>query len=207
MVHIRPSLTFKHLAHRDTKVCRPKQNKLATCVVPSVLHVHLSYRLPRTFVSCPKRWKSLGSLLPIGLATGYGCTAGTMCTIHPSLHLAPGYLHLFESLKKGLAGERFAGDPDLKQTVSWTDRNADICNVGIQTSVSRWDKCLNANGDYVEVCCVPSATRVPYVRRRQNKNLRHESVWPPLLTYCVLKQFVKLFFFFIGAVSGFSTLV
>jgi len=38
-----------------------------------------------------------------------------------SLDLAPSYLHLFESLKKGLAGKRFAGDPDLKQTASWID--------------------------------------------------------------------------------------
>jgi hypothetical protein len=54
-----------------------------------------------------------------------------------SLDLAPGFLHLFESLTKGLAGERFAGDPDLKQAVSWIDRNADICEAGIQTSVPR----------------------------------------------------------------------
>ena len=72
---------------------------------------------------------------------------------HPSYSIdhVSGYLHLFESIKKGLAGERFAGDPDLKQPVSWIDRNADICNAGIRASVPRWDKCLNANGDYVEV--------------------------------------------------------
>jgi hypothetical protein len=34
---------------------------------------------------------------------------------------------------------------------------------------------------------------VPCIRQKQNKNLRQESVWPPLLTYFVFKQFVKLF--------------
>jgi hypothetical protein len=45
-----------------------------------------------------------------------------------------------------LAGERFAADIDLKQDVTWIDRNTDI-----QASLPRWDKCLNASGDYVEV--------------------------------------------------------
>jgi hypothetical protein len=86
--------------------------------------------------------------LTVGLATGYGCTAGTPSN---NLDLAPGYLHLLESLKKGLAGERFASEPDLKQAVLWIDRNADISNAGIQASVPRWDKFLNASGEYVEV--------------------------------------------------------
>ena len=72
---------------------------------------------------------------------------------HPSysLDLAPGDLHLIESLKRGLAGERFAADADLKQSVSWIVREAGICNARIQVSMPRWDKCLNANGDSVEV--------------------------------------------------------
>jgi hypothetical protein len=91
--------------------------------VPSVLHVRLSYLLPGMFVLCPKRWKPL---LPVGLATGYGCTAGTKWIIHPTVSISRPVisLHLFESFKKGLAGEQFASEPDLKQAVSWTERNA-----------------------------------------------------------------------------------
>jgi hypothetical protein len=57
---------------------------------------------------------------------------------HPfySLDLAPGDL---KSLKKGLVVERFAAGIDLKQDVSWIDRNADICNAGIQASLPRWE--------------------------------------------------------------------
>ena len=34
----------------------------------------------------------------------------------------------------------------------------------------RKKKCLNANGDYLEVWCVPSATHVSYICRSQNKD-------------------------------------
>ena len=40
---------------------------------------------------------------------------------------------------------------------------------GIQALVSWWAKCLNINGDYAEVWCVPSATIVPCTDWSQNK--------------------------------------
>jgi len=39
----------------------------------------------------------------------------------------------------------------------------------IQALVPQWDKCLYYNGDNVEVCWIPSATRVPYAREGHNK--------------------------------------
>jgi len=41
--------------------------------------------------------------------------------------------------------------------------------VGIQALVSRWAKCLNVNGDYAEVWCVPSAKLVPRTDQCENK--------------------------------------
>lgn len=37
--------------------------------------------------------------------------------------------------------------------------------------VLQCDKCLNVNGDYVEVPCVPSATHVPCIHQNQNNVL------------------------------------
>jgi len=35
----------------------------------------------------------------------------------------------------------------------------------------QWDQCLNANGNYVDVCCVSSAGRVPCTYQSQTKVL------------------------------------
>jgi len=40
--------------------------------------------------------------------------------------------------------------------------------IRIQALVTRKDKCLNVNGDYMEVWCVPSATHVPCIQRSQS---------------------------------------
>jgi hypothetical protein len=62
--------------------------------------------------------------------------------------------HLFGFFEKHLAGKRFATDADVKQAVtSWLQTlDTSLFFNGIQVFlVPRWDKCLNVNGDYVEV--------------------------------------------------------
>jgi len=41
----------------------------------------------------------------------------------------------------------------------------DFLYARILVLVPRWHKCLNINGDYVELWCVPSATRCPYMHQ------------------------------------------
>jgi hypothetical protein len=55
-------------------------------------------------------------------------------------------------LKKFLAGQRFNNDEDVKRAVQkWlSSEAATFYDDGIQKSVSRYDKCLNNGGNYVE---------------------------------------------------------
>jgi len=45
-------------------------------------------------------------------------------------------------------------------------------HAGIQALVLWWDKCLNVDGDYVEVSCVANITQTPCIHQSQNKGLR-----------------------------------
>lgn len=73
---------------------------------------------------------------------------------HPpySPDLAPSDFHLFAPLKKFLAGKRFASQHELQDTVVDYLQRLDRQHYreGMFKLVSRWDKCLNRYGDYVE---------------------------------------------------------
>ena len=73
---------------------------------------------------------------------------------HPpySPDLKPSDFHLFLHLKKFLGGKRFDDVDDLKDAVQkWlTSRAAAFYEEGIQKLVTRYDKCLNNDGEYVE---------------------------------------------------------
>jgi hypothetical protein len=64
----------------------------------------------------------------------------------------PSDFHLFLHLKKFLAGQRFNNDEDVKRAVQmWlSSQAATFYDEGIQKLVSRYDKCLNNGGNYVE---------------------------------------------------------
>jgi len=70
--------------------------------------------------------------------------------------LASSYFHLFGPLQKHLAGKHFATKANMKQPVTfWLQTlNPYFFYTSIQALVPRWDKCLDVNSDYVEVCCV-----------------------------------------------------
>jgi histone-lysine N-methyltransferase SETMAR len=66
--------------------------------------------------------------------------------------LAPSNFHLFRKLKEFLGGRRFRSDEEVQDAVKeWLNGlAAEIYDEGIQKLVTRYDKCLNVGGDYVE---------------------------------------------------------
>ena len=72
---------------------------------------------------------------------------------HPpySPDLAPSDFHLFLKMKEHLAGKRHADDDLQHAVVDWLNSQAAVWyEEGISKLVSRYDKCLNVQGDYVE---------------------------------------------------------
>jgi hypothetical protein len=73
---------------------------------------------------------------------------------HPaySPDLAPSDFHLFPKLKEVLGGRRLKSDEKVKYAVKeWLNGlAAEVYDEGIQKLVTRYDKCLNIFGDYVE---------------------------------------------------------
>jgi hypothetical protein len=55
-------------------------------------------------------------------------------------------------LKEFLGGRRFKSDEEVKDAVKeWLNGlAAEVCDEGIQKLVTRYDKCLNVGGNYVE---------------------------------------------------------
>jgi histone-lysine N-methyltransferase SETMAR len=66
--------------------------------------------------------------------------------------LALSDFHLFLHLKKFPAGQRFNDDEDVERAEQkWlSSQAATFYDEGIQKLVSRYDKCLNNSGNYVE---------------------------------------------------------
>jgi histone-lysine N-methyltransferase SETMAR len=73
---------------------------------------------------------------------------------HPaySPDLAPSDFHLFPKLKEFLNGRRFKSDEEVNDAVKeWLNvLAAEVYDEGIQKIVTRYDKCLDVDGDYVE---------------------------------------------------------
>jgi histone-lysine N-methyltransferase SETMAR len=73
---------------------------------------------------------------------------------HPeySPDLAPSDFHFLPKLKEFLGGRRFKSDEEVKDAVKvWLNGlAAEVYDEGIQKLVTRYDKCLNVGGDYVQ---------------------------------------------------------
>ncbi|GFN92840.1 histone-lysine N-methyltransferase SETMAR [Plakobranchus ocellatus] len=73
---------------------------------------------------------------------------------HPahSPDLAPSDFHLFGPLKRHLGGIAFETEDDLiSELRNWFDNlDVDFFRVGINSLLSRWQKCIDLHGDYVE---------------------------------------------------------
>ncbi|GFO33319.1 histone-lysine N-methyltransferase SETMAR [Plakobranchus ocellatus] len=80
-----------------------------------------------------------------------GCSA-TLGKFFLSPDLAPSDFHLFGSLKRHLGGMAFETEDDLiSELRNWFDNlDVDFFRVGINSLLSRWQKCIYLHGDYVE---------------------------------------------------------
>ncbi|GFN95383.1 histone-lysine N-methyltransferase SETMAR [Plakobranchus ocellatus] len=69
-----------------------------------------------------------------------------------SQDLAPSDFYLFGPLKRHLEGMAFETEDDLiSELRSWFDNlDVDFFRVGINSLLSRWQKCIDLHGDYVE---------------------------------------------------------
>ncbi|GFN82011.1 histone-lysine N-methyltransferase SETMAR [Plakobranchus ocellatus] len=65
---------------------------------------------------------------------------------------APSDFHLFRPLKRHLGGMAFETEDDLIiELRNWFDNlDVDFFRVGINSLLSRWQKCIDLHGDYVE---------------------------------------------------------
>jgi hypothetical protein len=110
----------------------------------------------------PKRWKSLGPILPPGFVT----VCGTMAKHGPSCAQQFQCLQmLYEA-----AGRRVIANRCWHKS-SCHLLGTDFFYARIQSWVPQWDSCLNANSSFVEVWCVPSATHVPCMCQGQSRVL------------------------------------
>jgi histone-lysine N-methyltransferase SETMAR len=65
--------------------------------------------------------------------------------------LAPSDFHLFPKLKEFLGGRHFKSDEVKDAVKEWLNGlAAEVYDEGTQKLVTRYDKCLNVGGDYVE---------------------------------------------------------
>ena len=66
--------------------------------------------------------------------------------------LAPSDFHLFPNMKKHLRAKRFKSRDDVKHDVQTWLRGQDptFYQQGFEKRISRLDKCINREGDYVE---------------------------------------------------------
>ena len=73
---------------------------------------------------------------------------------HPpySPDLTPSDFHLFSHLKKHLRGQRFQDDGDVIAAVTTrlTDHDSDFLANGLKRFESRWQRCIDLDGAYVE---------------------------------------------------------
>jgi len=100
------------------------------------------------------------------------CKVGTMGRVVHNYKLercfqSQGHLAVRGPLLNHPVGKWFAIDPDVKKAItsSYTQVTYISSTPGYKAFVRWWGKCLNANSDYGEVWCVPSAMRVSCIHK------------------------------------------
>ena len=122
--------------------------------MPAVLHFDVFVRLFRT--------AARGTVLIHDNARPHTARQ-TQTLLHDEFHsdtfdrppyssdLAPSDFYLFLKMKDYLAGKRFTDDDLQHAVVDWLNSQAAVWyEEGINKLVSRYDKCLSVQGDYVE---------------------------------------------------------
>jgi hypothetical protein len=66
--------------------------------------------------------------------------------------ISPSNYHLFTYLKNWLGSQYFNNNEQLREGVKmWqSSQGAEFFDTSVQKLISRYDKCLNSGGDYVE---------------------------------------------------------
>ncbi|GFN96570.1 histone-lysine N-methyltransferase SETMAR [Plakobranchus ocellatus] len=85
-------------------------------------------------------------------SNGCSATVGKFFLILTSPDLAPSDFHLFGPLKRHLGGMAFETENDLisEWRNMFDNLDVDFFRVGINSLLSRWQKCIDLHGDYVE---------------------------------------------------------
>ncbi|GFO45075.1 ATP-binding cassette sub-family a member 3, partial [Plakobranchus ocellatus] len=126
------------------------------------------------------------------------------CSATVGTDLAPSDFHLFGPLKRHLGGMAFETEDDLiSELRNWFDNlDVDFFRVGINSLLSRWQKCIDLHGDVAPVCgtatvfgldCVRDSAKIMRncgVSQRDNYGLFealtvHENFW---LTYWLRRR-------------------
>jgi hypothetical protein len=122
----------------------------------------------RCFLRGPNKGKSLGPILPTRLVT----VVMDHSPYSPDLTRSDFWLCV--PLKQHMACKWFATNADVKQAVTFWLQTPDtsfFC-AKIQALMWQWDKCLNVNGEYMYVWCVPFAAHVSCIPSSWNNFLR-----------------------------------
>ncbi|UYV73487.1 hypothetical protein LAZ67_10003679 [Cordylochernes scorpioides] len=143
--------------HFDTRDDIIEKSLLALKSIPKELYKNC-------FDNLGKRWrcnderknknKTLGRTPPIKSLPSSKNLDGNCCHTHPpySPDVAPSDFHLFPELKKNLGGTQFQDDDELEEAVLSFLRGqaAEFFDSGLHKWVSRMQKCVKRNGEYVE---------------------------------------------------------
>ncbi|GFO45808.1 histone-lysine N-methyltransferase SETMAR [Plakobranchus ocellatus] len=100
----------------------------------------------------PANWEYAQLMLtPSNSRYNFGFAMGNH-SVHYCPDLAPSDFHLFGPLKRHLGGMAFETEDDLVSELrNWFDNlDVDFFRVGINSLLSRWQKCIDLHGDYVE---------------------------------------------------------
>jgi hypothetical protein len=109
-------------------------------------HIRVSCKLPvRCFLWAPRRWISLGPILPTGYVTGYRVMAGRLWITLPTDPVSCPVISIYlNPLRITCLAVSSIPDNNVKQAVtSWLQTlDTAFCYTGIQALMSLWNQCL-----------------------------------------------------------------
>ena len=137
----------------------------------------------------------MGPKLSTRLVTGYRAAAGRLLTSLPILH--PVISTSLDPLRSNWLARNW------KQMPMWNKLLLDtnFFSAVMDALAKQCAKCLDVNGDYMEVWCVPRATHAPRIHQNQNKVLGITVMSPWLL------NLLQKYSVFVNTDSSFCNLI